>query len=251
MTPRAAPHGASLFCRRRPQFPLTAYLVTGTQADDAAANRLVLLKLTDLHRTKADGGDDSSSEDDDSDGDLDDDPTMELRMLKHRGCVNRVRSCPQHPHLVSTWSDTGRVHVYDVSAELGELERSSGSAGGASAAGGAAGAAGGGSSSSSETGPTFTFKGHTAEGYAMDWSPVTAGRLATGDCNNMIHVWDPTEAGHWAVDGRSPCVGHTSSVEDLQWSPTEDTVFASCSSDRTVRAPSAPPVCPRLLHCWT
>ena len=38
-----------------------------------------------------------------------------------------------------------------------------------------------------------------AEGFALDWSPAVAGRLASGDCRSRIHVWDPTPAGKWTV----------------------------------------------------
>ncbi|KAI3694410.1 hypothetical protein L1987_77375 [Smallanthus sonchifolius] len=52
--------------------------------------------------------------------------------------------------------------------------------------------------------PLVKFTGHKDEGYAIDWSPLVPGRLVSA------------------------------SVEDLQWSPTEQFVFASCSVDKTI-----------------
>lgn len=57
--------------------------------------------------------------------------------------------------------------------------------------------------------------------------------LATGDCRKDIHIWKPSE-NSWTVDQR-PLVGHTASVEDLQWSPNERHVLASCSVDKSIR----------------
>ena len=60
-------------------------------------------------------------------------------------------------------------------------------------------------------------------------------RLATGDCKSHIYVWDAETGGaKWNVD-KVPLSAHSDSVEDLQWSPTEAHVLASCSVDNTVR----------------
>ena len=68
---------------------------------------------------------------------------------------------------------------------------------------------------------------HRDEGFALDWSRVVPGRLAAGDCAKGIHVWEPAPGGGWAVS--APYKGHSASVEDLQWSPTEATVSALAS----------------------
>lgn len=74
---------------------------------------------------------------------------------------------------------------------------------------------------------------HAAEGFALDWSLAKPGLLASGDCRRNLHVWQPTPAGKWDVSGAYK--GHTDSVEDIQWSPVEENVLASCSVDKSIR----------------
>ena len=89
------------------------------------------------------------------------------------------------------------------------------------------------------------------EGFAVDWSPVAPGVLATGSCDSSIYVWDvnaeaaasamasagaaPDMSAVWHVRTDNPFTSHKDSVEDIQWSPNEATVFASASVDKTVR----------------
>lgn len=198
----------------RSKFPHTMYCVAGTQAASADKNRLVVMKLSQLNKTKHDEDDDEENED--SDDELHDEPIVEHKYVKHQGAVNRIRSMPQNPHIVADWSETGEVHIWNLMTLMKGLD--------------------GNESLKPPKGPLCTLSGHRNEGYAIDWSPTVEGRLATGDIVNEIHVWNQESAGNWGYEGnQKPYLGHTSSVEDIQWSPVENNVFASCSADKTIK----------------
>ena len=189
------------------------FVVVGSQADRSDRNKLTLLKLSDMHKTQANADSDNDSDDDEN---LDEDPTLEHMNVPHVGCINRIRSMPQTPGIIATMADTGHAHIFDLSTSLKSMMSK-------------------GPRAQAPTKSMYTFRGHRAEGYALDWSPSVAGRLATGDCAGAIHIWNMgASSAAWQVD-TTPYLGHTSSVEDLQWSPTEGTVFSSASADNTVR----------------
>lgn len=196
---------------QRTKFPMTTYIVAGTQAEKPSQNQLVCQKLSHLARTLHD---EDSESDDDTDDD-DEDPVVEQQAVPHPGTVNRLKLMPQSTHLCATWSDLGQAHVFDLSAPLSTLHSP-------------------GSGGELPSQPLFTFAGHEDEGYALDFSPVRPGALATGDCTGKMHVWQPTDGGSWTVDP-VPYAGHSQSVEDIAWSPVEANVLMSCGCDSTVR----------------
>ncbi|KAJ3339796.1 ribosome biosynthesis protein rrb1 [Gonapodya sp. JEL0774] len=206
----------------RRKFPMTAFLAAGSQADIAAANRLYILKLSHLQRTKHDDPIDDSASDASDDSALDEDPVLEHRAIPHpAGGVNRVRIAPDE-HVIATWADSGVVCVWDVADQVTVLERPGVLVGGIEAR------------AARDVKPVYSVKQHKGvEGFAMDWSRVAKGKLLTGDTASHIYLTSRTPTSY--ATSATPFAGHTSSVEDLQWSPTEATVFASCSADKTIR----------------
>lgn len=63
--------------------------------------------------------------------------------------------------------------------------------------------------------PLHSFEGHSAEGYALGWSPLKQGALASGDNHKKIYTWQMSEGGKWHVNQR-PLLGHSGAVEDIQ-----------------------------------
>lgn len=203
----------------RETFPLTAYIVAGTQAARTHTNNVVVMKMQNLNKT---GGEDED-DDEESDDDENDKPQMSFASMKHLGCINRIRAARYNDTtLAASWSELGRVNIWNLTQQLQLLDNPTELA----------------NYNKNNVGntvmPVFTFSGHQQEGFAVDWSQMMPGTLATGDCKRDIHIWKPQEGGSWQVDQR-PLVGHTNSVEDLQWSPNERSVLASCSIDKSIR----------------
>jgi ribosome assembly protein RRB1 len=224
----------------RTRFPHSLIAAVGTQADRPEKNQLTIMKLSDLARIKVETeddilgdeynpdkkDDDDDDESSDSEDEIDLDPTMEHYSIKHYGGVNRIRAMPQQSSIIATWSDAGRVNLYNVESILQRFSL------------------GGGKSAPMldiPTKPFFSYTKHAMEGYALDWSPVTQGSLVTGDCGGNIHLWTPRPEGSYSVapsyeaNTSDRSIEASPSVEDLQWSPTEATVFGSAECGGYVR----------------
>lgn len=174
---------------------------------------------------------DSDDEDEDEDEDaLDEDPIVEQCFIPHLGTVNRVRvqrlSSPvipsvSQPYHAASFSDSGKVHIYNVRPLIESLDVP------------------GYALDHKDTmalaqAPLFTVDSHNTEGYAMDWNAPSASSLGllTGDNDSKIYLTTAANANF--RPSPTPFQSHDASVEDIQWSPTEITVFSSCSIDKSI-----------------
>ncbi|RGP61797.1 ribosome assembly protein rrb1 [Fusarium sporotrichioides] len=207
----------------RKAYPATMYTVSGTQAETGkdSDNQIMVMKFSGL--SKMDRGDEGSDSEDDDDEDAD--PILESKSIPLNSTTNRIRA-HQIPSqeagrpgttLTATMTESSNVFIHDITPHLASFDNP------------------GTTISAQQNKPISTIRAHKTEGYALDWSPlVPNGKLLTGDNDGLIYVTTRTDGGGWVTDNR-PFQGHQSSVEELQWSPSEASVFASASSDGTVR----------------
>jgi ribosome assembly protein RRB1 len=190
----------------RTRFPHQLLAVVGTQAEESKKNALQIWKLSDLGKLDKDGNGDDDDEDydkeeDDKDSDdeedMDYDPVLEHASTQHDGGINRVRC---RNGVVATWSDIGVVNLYTMDVErLCETNQMQAPS------------------------HFYAYKGHSTEGFAIDFSSAKGGgnKLASGDNSGAIHVFDEN------YKSASNLYTAKESIEDIQWSPTEATVFCA------------------------
>lgn len=232
----------------RGKFPHTAWVVAGTQAGDTEGaggmsvrgkDQVVVMRWGGISRTQKEGDDSDDDEDDDEDEE-EEDAHLEYLSIPHTGSVNRIRAAPMPPspallppaptpYHVATMSETGKCHIFDVRPLIDQLE--------------SPGSQGIQQRMDRAKRPVHTISAHGRnEGFALDWAGSFNGsstatptdlRLLTGDVAGKIFLTTANNSGF--TTAAAPYTSHTSSVEDLQWSPSEPTVFASCSADRSIK----------------
>lgn len=209
----------------RKRYPMTLYAVAGMQAESRRAqdNGVIVMKLSGLSRM------DHDKEDEDSDEDSDDeenaDPILETKLIPVSSTTNRIRAhhisssdlLKEPRTLTAAMMESAEVLIHDITPHISAFDIP------------------GTIITPQQNRPIATLKMHRTEGYAVDWSPlISQGKLLTGDNDGKIFVTTYGDGGKWITDNR-PFVGHTGSVEDIKWSPNERNVFASASSDGTVK----------------
>lgn len=192
---------------------MTVHMVAGSQVTgNNAKNKLYVMKWSDMVKTTKQDDVDSDMDSDEAD-EIFKEPTMRVETVPHKGEVNRIRAMHGSP-IVATWSGDREVGIYNVAQAMEELEKPI--------------------SSKKQFGAckVASFK-HKDEGFALDWSPHTLGRLASGANNAHLDLYQAADenCSMFVKETAVGLQGHKGSIEDIQWSPQQGNVLASCSSD--------------------
>ncbi|KAK9448460.1 WD40-repeat-containing domain protein [Limtongia smithiae] len=204
-------------------YPKTTYFIAGTQAARKKDNEITVIKLSDLSKTLEHADGEESDSDDEGDG-VDTEPVLESRSLPTTDTTNRVRVSPHaaktSEYLAASLSESGDVYIWDVTPHMTAFDTP------------------GFTVTKQQNRPVHTIRAHGGvEGYAVDWSPLAvSGQLLTGDVTGRIHLSTRGTAS-WSTDKTPFCVSssNAASIEDIQWSQTEKSVFASAGADGYLR----------------
>jgi ribosome assembly protein RRB1 len=209
----------------RKSYPVTTYAVAGTQAESRRAkeNEILVMKLSGL--SKMNKQEEEEEDDNEDSDDEESDPILETKSIPMSSTTNRIRArkfgagdtFSSPTTLTATMTESAELQIHDITPHLTSFDNP------------------GTVITPQQSRPLATLKKHRSEGYAVDWAPLfPQGKLATGDNDGRIFITSCADGGRWLMEDK-PFTGHQSSVEDIQWSPSEKNVFASCSSDGTVK----------------
>ncbi|KAK4501992.1 hypothetical protein PRZ48_007803 [Zasmidium cellare] len=132
----------------------------------------------------------------------------------HPGEVNKARYQPQNPDLIATWAPNSNLYLWDRSKHSSVP------------------------SPDNIPKPQATLKGHTKEGFAVEWNPFTEGQLISGGEDTTVRLWDlqrDYQKDNTTISAAKVFTQHSAYVNDVQWHPQYGkNFFGSVSDDLTM-----------------
>ncbi|EDO16962.1 hypothetical protein Kpol_1041p20 [Vanderwaltozyma polyspora DSM 70294] len=204
----------------RRNYPQSILMTTATQAAKKKDNELMVLKLSQLSKTLVKENEEEEEDEDNSDNESD--PILEDENVPLKDTTNRLRVSPfassGQEVLTATMSENGEVYIFDIAPQSRAFDTP------------------GYQIPKTAKRPIHTIRNHgNVEGYALDWSPlIRSGALLTGDCSGQVY-FTQRHTSKWVTDKQPFTVSNNKSIEDIQWSRTEATVFATAGCDGYIR----------------
>lgn len=129
------------------------------------------------------------------------DPILKDISVNMSSDTNRVRvTAGTDAFLTAVWSSDGIVHVYSVDGLFGDCCRIR---------------------------EVYSTKKHNTEGFGLGWS-LEDNFLASGDQDGVLCIHEAPSSGLKLISSIKTTRG---SIEDISWSPVEENVFGSCTTD--------------------
>lgn len=136
-----------------------------------------------------------------------------VQKIRHEGEVNKARYQPQNPDIIATWASNSNVYIWDRSKHP--------------------------SVPKDQVMPQATLKGHSKEGFALEWNPFIEGQLLSGSEDQTVMLWDLQR--DFTLDTKTITPAktfkhHSATVNDVQYHPIHgQNLFGSVSDDLTMQ----------------
>ena len=213
------------------KYPYNTYIIAGSQTNEKNGY-FYFMKWYNMRKTKYD--DDPEKGEDDEDDDEEDkiNPFMKYEKIKVNGNINRVKSM-KNSSICALWNDSPSVDIIDCEElfknieykEEIRVEEDSNN------------------NKSKKIKKDLKYKKifkkslpQKYEGFAIDWNNINPFVLASGGYDKKVSIFKPKDENVSDIILYGDYLtGHSESVEDIQWSPNEENVLASCGIDKSIR----------------
>ena len=214
------------------KYPYNAYIIAGSQTNEKNGY-FYFMKWYNMRKTKYDDDPDKGEENDDEDEDDDKiNPFMKYEKIKVNGNINRVKSM-KNSSICALWMDSPSVDIIDCEELFNNIEYQEEIKAEEDNS----------KNKNKKLKKDIKYKKifkkslpQKSEGFAIDWNNISPFTLALGGYDKKVCIFKPKDEN---VSDIIPygdfLTGHSDSVEDIQWSPNEENVLASCGIDKSIR----------------